>query len=73
MTRSLLSHSERWEWTTEPDRILLPADLANEDVVRVRYREHGTRTFRSFLLLLEDALTASDDLIVRAIEEHANL
>jgi hypothetical protein len=61
----------KWEWTTAPERLLLPASHAGQEVVRVRYRERGTRLYRSFLLLEPPAGGFTPEAIVAAIEEHS--
>lgn len=65
-----LSRSEKWEWSTAPEKLMLPADRAGDEVVRIRYRPHGATRYRSFLLIADAKLGLTDELIVRAIEEH---
>lgn len=60
-----------WDWTTEPEKLLLPASHAGQEVVRVRYRARGTRLYRSFLLLEPPAGGFTPDAIVAAIEKHS--
>lgn len=71
MAKAVLSRSERWEWSTEPEKLLLPADRAGDEVLRIRYRPHGGRTFRSFLLIADAEVGLTNERIVVAIDEHA--
>lgn len=73
MTTPTLEQLGEWQWTTEPEKLLLPASHAGQEVVRVRYRARGTRLYRSFLLLEPPAGGFTPDAIVAAIEEHSSL
>jgi hypothetical protein len=60
-----------WEWSAEVERGVSIGTGAKWSGHRVRYRDRGTRRWRSFLLSVDGDVTPTDAMIVRAIEAHA--
>lgn len=66
-----LQHAGGYEWRIEETQLLIPQPRAGENAVRVVYRAEGARVFRRFLLLVDDAVPLSNELVMRSIAEHA--
>lgn len=61
-----------WEWTAELESGVSLGSGEPWRGHRVRYREQGTRRYRSFLLSTSDGSTPDDTMVIRAIETHAS-
>lgn len=62
-----------WEWHAELDHGF---DLTTgEEWIghRVRYREQGTRRYRTFLLSTDDGTAPTESMVLQALEKHAAL
>lgn len=61
-----------WEWSAEVERGVSIATGKPWRGHRVRYRDRGTRRWRSFLLSTDDDAMPTDEMFLAAIAEHAS-
>lgn len=62
----------RWEWEATIEEGVSIGTGAKWRGHRVRYRDRGTRRWRSFLLSVDGDVMPTDEMIERAIEAHAS-
>lgn len=60
-----------WEWGAELERGVSIGTGAKWSGHRIRYRDRGTRRWRSFLLSVDGDAMPTDEMILQAIEEHS--
>lgn len=61
----------KWEWSAAIESGVSIGTGAKWHGHRVRYRDRGTRRWRSFLLSTDDGSTPTDEMILLAIAEHS--
>lgn len=67
----MTTRAHLWEWHAELDHGFDLATGAKWVGHRVRYREQGTRRWRSFLLSTDGDVAPTETMVLQAIEAHA--